>query len=173
MPLPDPLPARFVAHLTATVRCTVEHAMLDDGRADVTESAVAFEAHVDGDTVRVVGFPDIEGTVGTVIGSVDATVRVEGEPEGTYEVGTGHAAVDAALEFDPDSFLARTSRVSLRLESNARLADPEAMGDPLDAGDDRVVLVGEGTFEGGSLDGGRLALVIDCHIDRITPGGTD
>lgn len=167
MPLPDPLPARFVAHLTATVRCTVEHAMLDDDRAEVSETDIVFEAHVDGDTVRVVGFPDIEGVVGTAIGQVRTTVSVEDEPAGHYAPTTGHAAIEAALSFDPHSLLARTSRATMRLASDARLADPKATGDPLDAGDDRVILVGEGTFEGGSLDGGRLGLVIDCHIERV------
>lgn len=165
--LPDPLPTRFVARLAATVRCTVEHTMLDDDRADVTEADIAFEAHVDGATVRVVGFPDIASEVGTAIGRVRAEVRLDGEPEGTYDTETGHAAIDAALAFDPDSFLASTSRVMLRLATDARLADPKAAGNALDAGDERVVLVGEGTFDGGSLDGGRLGLVIACRIERV------
>lgn len=167
--LPDPLPTRFVAHLVATVRCTVEHSLLDDDRADVTETDVAFEAHVDGATVRVVGFPEIEGDVETAIGRVRATVRIDGDPEGQYDAATGHAAVDAALAFDPDSFLASTSRVAVRLETDARLSDPKATGNALDAGDDRVTLVCEGTFEGGSLDGGRLGLAIACRIERVEP----
>ncbi len=165
--LPDPIPTRFVAHLVASVRCTVEHSLLDDDRADVVETDVAFEAHVDGATVRVVGFPEIEGDVETAIGRVRATVRIDGEPEGRYDAATGHAAVDAALAFDPDSFLASTSRVTLLLATDARLADPKATGDPLDAGDDRVVLVGDGTFDGGSIDGGRLGLAITCRIERV------
>lgn len=167
MPLPDPLPARFTASLVATVRCTVEHAMLDDGRADVEQSGLAFETHVDGATVRVTGFPEIEAHVATAIGRVRATVTVDGTPRGTYDAATGHVDAEARLAFDPDSFLARTSRVALRLATDARLAKPTAAGNPLDAGDDRVVLVGEGTFEGGSLDGGRLGLVLDCRIERV------
>lgn len=165
--LPDPLPTRFVAHLIATVTCTVEHTLLDDDRADVTETEVSFEAHVDGATVRVVRFPAISGEVDTAIGLVRAEVRVDGEPEGTYDPATGHAAVDAGLAFDPDSFLASTSRVTLLLATDARLKDPKATGNPLDAGDDRVVLVGEGTFDGGSIDGGRLGLAIACRIERV------
>ena len=165
--LPDPLPASFTAHLVATVRCTVEHAMLDDGRAEVEQTDVAFEAHVDAGTVRVVGFPEVEAEVGTAIGRIRAVVTVDGEPEGAHDAETGHAHVAADLAFDPDSFLARTSRVTVTLQTNARLADPEAAGDPLDAGNARVVLVGEGTFDGGSLDGGRLGLVLDCRIERV------
>ena len=165
--LPDPLPASFTARLVATVRCTVEHAMLDDGRAEVVQTDVAFEAHVDAGTVRVVGFPEVEAEVGTAVGRVRAVVSVDGEPEGAHDAETGHASVAAALSFDPDSFLARTSRVAMTLQTNARLADPRAAGDPLDAGNARVVLVGEGTFDGGSLDGGRLALVLDCRIERV------
>ncbi len=141
--------------------------MLDDDRAEVTEPDVVFEAHVDGETVRVVGFPEIEGTVGTVIGDVRTAVSVEGEPAGRYDPETGHVTVEATLSFDPHSLLASTSRVALRLASDARLADPKADGNPLNAGDDRVTLVSEGTFEDGSLDGGRLGLVIDCQIGQI------
>ncbi len=162
-----PLPPRFVAHLVATVTCTVEHGMMDGDRADVVETDVAFEAHVDGATVRVVGFPEIASEVGTAIGRVRAEVRLYGEPEGIYDAATGHAAVDAALAFDPSSFLASTSRVTLRLATDARLADPKAAGNALDAADDHVALVGEGTFDGGSLDGGRLGLVIACRIERV------
>ena len=141
--------------------------MLDDGRVEVEQASVAFKAHVDAGTVRVVGFPEIEGEVGTAVGRVRAVVSVVGEPEGTHDAGTGHARVAADLAFDPDSFLARTSRVAVTLQTGARLADPEATGDPLDAGNARVVLVGEGTFDGGSLDGGRLALVLDARIERV------
>jgi len=166
-PLPDPLPASFTATLVATVHCTVEHGLLDDGRAEVEESGVAFRAHVDGGTVRVVGFPEIEAEVGTSLGQVRCVVSVDGEPEGDYDAATGHAHVSAELSFDPKSLFASTSRVAVRLESEARLADPKATGDPLDAGDDRVTLVGEGTFDGGSLDGGRLGLVLDCRIEAV------
>ena len=172
MKLPDPLPARFVARLSAALRCTVEHGLLDDGRADVEQDAVSFVAHVDvgGGTVRVVGFPAVEAEVGTAIGRIATTVSVEGEPEGTYAAETGHADVAAVLTFDPDSLLARTSRVAVHLRSDATLADPKATGDPLEAGDARVVLVGEGTFEGGSLDGGRLGLVLTCRVVGFEPG---
>ena len=139
--------------------------MLDDGRVEVEQASVAFKAHVDAGTVRVVGFPEIEGEVGTAVGRVRAVVSVEGEPE--HDAGTGHARVAADLAFAPDSFLARTSRVAVTLQTDARLADPRAAGDPLDAGNARVVLVGEGTFGGGSLDGGRLALVLDCRIEHV------
>ena len=162
MDLPYPLPASFVVSLTATVRCAVTHALLDDGRAEVVQEDVAFEAHVDDGRVRVVAFPDITGEVETAIGRVKTTVRLDGEPKGSHDAVTGHATVEALLEFDPASFLARTSRVSVRLSTDAHL-DGEA-GDPLDAGDSRVVLVGEGTFEGGSVDGGHLGLVLDAHV---------
>ena len=165
--LPDPLPTQFVARLVATVTCTVEHTLLDGDRADVVETDVVFEAHVDGATVRVVDFPAVSGEVDTAIGRVRAEVRVEGEPEGTYDPATGHASVEAALAFDPDSFLASTSRVSLQLASDARLADPKATGNPLDGGDARVVLVGEGLFEDGSLNGGRLGLALECRVERV------
>ena len=163
----DPLPARFAAALTATVRCTVEHALLDDGRAEVEETGVAFHAHVDGETLRVVGFPEIEAEVGTALGRVRCVVSVRGEPAGDYDAATGHATVDAELSFDPKSLFASTSRVAVTLNTEARLADPKAAGNPLDAGDARVVLVGEGTFRGGSLDGGRLGLVLDCRIEAV------
>jgi hypothetical protein len=166
-PLPDSLPARFTASLVATVRCTVEHAMLDGDRAEVEQTDVAFDAHVDDGMVRVVGFPEIAAEVETAIGSVRATVSVDGEPEGSHHAETGHVEVAATLAFDPSSLLARTSRVAVTLQTDARLADPKAKGDPLDARNARVVLVGEGTFEGGSLDGGRLGLVLDCTITGI------
>ena len=162
MTLPDPLPPRFRVALAASVRCTVEHSILDDGRAVVVQDDVAFEAHVADGRVRVAGFPEIEGEVGTTIGRVSAVVRLAGEPEGAHDAETGHASVAADLEFDPDSFLARTSRVAVQLQTDARLG--ETAGNPLDAGDGRVVLVGEGTFEGGSLDGGRLGLVLDARV---------
>lgn len=141
--------------------------MLDDGRADVEQARVTFEAHVDDGAVRVVGFPEIEAEVATAIGSVRAVVTVEGEPEGTHDPETGHARIAAALEFNPDSFLARTSRVAVTLQTDAHLTDPKAAGNPLDSGDARMVLVGEGTFDGGSLDGGRLALVLDARIASV------
>lgn len=170
--LPDPLPARFVASLAAVIRCTVEHGMLDDDRAEVEEDGVAFEAHVDvnAGTVRVVGFPEIEAEVGTAIGKIRTTVSVEGEPEGDYDAGTGNVAVEATLVFDPSSLLARKSRVAVRLHSDGRLADPKATGDPLEPGDTRVVLIGEGVFEGGSLDGGRLGLVLTCKVEGYEEG---
>ena len=170
--IPDPLPARFTASLVATVRCTVEHALLADGRAEVEEEGVAFEAHVDTEagTVRVVGFPEIEAEVGTAIGRITTAVRVEGEPEGTYDAETGRVEVEAVLTFDPSSLLARSSDVSVTLRSDARLADPKATGDPLEADDTRVVLVGEGLFEGGSVDGGRLGLVLDCRVAAVEAG---
>lgn len=167
MNLPDPLPDSFTVSLQATVRCTVEHDLLDGDRAEVTQRDVAFEAHIARGRVRVVGFPEIEGEVGTAIGSVRAVVRVEDEPTGTHDAATGHASIKARLTFDPDSFLASASRVAVLLETDARLADPEATGDALDG--DRVVLVGEGTFEGGSLDGGRLGLVLDACVASWSP----
>ena len=167
MLLPDPLPTRFIAALVATVRCTVEHALLDDGRAEVEQADVTFEAHVDGEAVRVVGFPEIESEVGTALGRVRTAVSVDGTPEGDYDAATGHATVEVALEFDPKSLFASTSRVSVRLTSDGRLADPESAGNPLDAGDTRVVLIGEGVFDGGSLDGGRLGLVLACQIAAV------
>lgn len=164
--LPDPLPARFTAALAATVRCTVEHSLLTGDRAEVEQKGVAFEAHVDVEagSVRVVGFPEIRAKVETAIGRVETGVTVEGEPEGTYDAQTGHVEVEAVLTFDPDSLLARASRVTVRLHSDGRLADPKAKGDPLEADDTRVVLVGEGLFEGGSVDGGRLGLVLTCAV---------
>lgn len=170
--LPDPLPPRFDVSLSATVRCTVEHGLLDDGRAEVEQKAVAFSARVDveQETVRVVGFPEIEAEVGTAIGKIRTTVSVEGEPEGDYDAETGNVAVEATLVFDPSSLLARRSRVAVRLHSDGRLADPKATGDPLEPGDTRVVLIGEGVFEGGSLDGGRLGLVLTCKVEGYEEG---
>lgn len=172
MRLPDPLPPRFAARLSATVRCTVEHGLLDDGRAEVEQKAVAFSAHVDTEagTVSVVGFPPIESEVGTVVGRITTTVSVDGDPGGTYDAATGHADIEAVLAFDPDSLLARTSRVTVRLQSSESLADPKATGDPLEAGDTRVVLLGEGVVEGGSVDGGRLGLVLTCTVDQVEAG---
>ena len=167
MPLPDPLPSRFTASLVATVHCTVEHSLLDGDRAEVEQPDVAFEAHVEDGSVRVVGFPEIEAEVETAISRIRTTVSVEGTPAGTHDAATGHVEAEATLSFDPSSFLASTSRVQVRLSSDDRIKDPKATGDALDGGDDRVVLVGEGTFEGGSLDGGRLGLVLECRIDAL------
>jgi hypothetical protein len=143
--------------------------MLDGGRAAVEQDGVSFSARVDvaAGTVHVVGFPEIEAEVETAIGTIRTAVTVEGEPEGAYDAVTGHVDVEASLTFDPSSLLARTSRVAVRLHTDGKLSDPKAAGNPLDAGDARVVLVGEGVFRGGSLDGGRLGLVLTCRVEGV------
>ena len=171
MRLPDPLPPRFTAGLVATIGCRVEHGLLRGDAAVVEEPDLHFDAEVDVEagTVRVVGFPEVRDTVATALGDVTTTVSVDGDPEGHYAAATGHVDVDARLTFKPKHLLARRSRVEVRLHTDGAV-DAEgvsAAGDPLHADDGHLVLVGEGTFEGGSLDGGRLWLSIRATLDRI------
>ncbi len=172
MRLPDPLPTRFTAALHATIQCRVEHGLIRGDATVVEAKGLSFDAEVDVEagTVRVVGFPAVEETVPTSLGDVATTVSVDGDPEGRYDADTGHVEVDAVLTFRPAHLLARRSRVSVRLHTDGAV-DAEgvvATGDPLHADDGLLVLVGEGTFDGGSLDGGRVVLAITATLDGLT-----
>lgn len=175
MPLPNPLPDRFTATLHGRVRAAIAHSILDGGRqsfeAPSDGGRLTIRADVDrtGGTLRITEFPAVEDRVGTAIGSVRAVVTVEGEPEGTFADDTGHVRVEAPVHVEPKSILASDSsmRVTLTTDGALRQPDIDAQGDPLDDGDATVRLVGEGTFEGGSLDGGTMWLVIDCEVASV------
>ena len=171
MPLPDPLPARAAATLDATVRALIVHDVLKGGRhvMEVPSGAVRVTVDREAGTLRLDAFPEIEDEVQTAIGSVRAVVSVEGTPEGTYDDATGHVEIEVPLHLDAKSFLARDSDAVLTLDSRGRLDEPglSATGDPFDAGDPTVRLVGRGTFEGGSLDGGALWLVLDATVSDV------
>ncbi len=174
--MPADLPPQFSARLDADVYALLEHGILDGDRQlvrepDAGDPPLHFRAALDRDagTVRLLDFPPVTDDVDTDLGNVSATVSIDGDPEGTYDGGTGHVAIDVELTVDPKHLLARTSRVRLTLSSDAaiREAELEADGDPLTLDDGSVTLVGRGTFEGGTLDGGTLWLAIACAIDDV------
>ena len=171
MPLPDPLPARAAATLDATVRALIVHDVLDGGRhvMEVPAGAVRVTVDREAGTLRLDAFPEIEDEVQTAIGSVRAVVSVEGMPEGTYDDATGHVEIEVPLHLDAKSVLARDSDAVVTLGSRDTVNEPglSAAGDPFDAGDPTVRLVGRGTFEGGSLDGGALWLVLDATVSDV------
>lgn len=175
--MPADLPARFRATLDADVYALLAHRILDgDNRHLVHEPRegdllLVFHAEVDrgAETVRLVDFPPVTDHVGTDLGEVSATVTVEGNPEGFFHPTTGEVEIDVTLRFDPDHLLARASRVTLALRSDIRIEQPEldATGVPFSDEEGALTLVGHGTFEGGTLDGGDLWLAIACAVEEI------
>ena len=175
--MPADLPAQFSARLDADVYALLAHAILDgDNRHLVHEPSdggdpIRFRATLDRDagTVRLLDFPPVTDRVGTDLGEVEATVTIEGDPEGHFDAATGHVEIEIALAFDPKHLLARTSRVTLTLSSDAQIdqAELDATGDPLALDAGTLTLVGHGTFDGGTLDGGDLWLAIACAIDDV------
>lgn len=172
MPVPSPLPARAAATLDARVHALIVHGVLDGGRhrldAPGGDGALAVRVTVDrgAGTLRLDAFPEIEDRVATAIGGVRAVVSVVGTPEGSYDDATGHVDVDVPLHLDAKGFLARDSDVVVSLSSRGSVDEGglAGAGDPFDAGDPTVRLVGSGTFDGGSLDGGSLWLVLDATV---------
>jgi hypothetical protein len=169
-------PAQITASLDARVHCILAHVILEGDRAYVDEpdpedDAIHFSAELDREKgeAKLVDFPPIKDAVRTDLGRIKAEVRVEKAETGTYDAETGHVTVAVRLAFDPDHFLARTSEVELTLSSDAAWDEPEyhAVGKPLTLEDGTIVLVGEGTFDGGSLDGGKLYLAIECEVMEI------
>lgn len=172
MPLPDPLPPQFTAALAVTVRALIKHPILKGGRQSVeapAQGALAARAEVDrqAGTVRITAFPAVSDRVATKLGRVRATVEMDGQPAGSFADATGHVSVEATLDVRPKTLLASASTVTMALSSDAALdADGlAAQGDPLDDGDDRLRLVGSGRFEGGTLSGGTMWLVLDCVVE--------
>jgi hypothetical protein len=176
--VPAHLPPRFRAALDADVYALLAHRILDgDDRHLVHEpkdgeALILFHAEVDRDaeTVRLIDFPPVTDHVGTDLGEIEATVTVEGNPEGFFHPTTGEVEIDVTLTFKPRHVLARTSRVTLALRSDARIdqAELDATGVPFTDADRSLTLVGHGTFEGGTLDGGDLWLAIACAVEDIT-----
>lgn len=176
MPLPNPLPPQFTARLAVTVRAVIEHPILKGGRQSVgapAEGALDARAEVDrgAGTLRITSFPDVSDRVATKIGRVRAVVGLGGQPGGSFHHETGHVSVETTLDVRPKSLLASDSAVTMVLSSNAAVdADGlAAQGDPLNDGDDRLRLVGKGRFEGGTLSGGTMWLVLDCRVESVEP----
>ncbi len=174
--MPTDLPSQFSARLDADVYALLVHPILDGDRQLVREpdegdDPLLFRAALDREagTVRLLDFPPVTDHVGTALGEVAATVTIEGDPTGDYDRNTGHVHIEVALTFAPKHLLARKSRVKLALSSEATIREPEleADGDPFTLDDGTLILVGHGTFEGGSLDGGDLWLAISCAIDDV------
>lgn len=174
MPVPAPLPDRFSATLRVRLRALFEHSVLDGGRqrveappagADALEVRVA----VDGDTLRLLSFPEIEDTVDTAIGRIGAVVSVEGEPEGAFDTETGRIEIAVPIHLDAQHLLASDSDARLAMTTDGAVDQPElsAEGEPFDAGDPVVRLVGSGTFQDGSLDGGTMWLALDAEIVAV------
>ena len=174
MPLPDPLPPSFTAALAVTVRAVIEHPVLKGGRQSVgapADGALDAAAEVDrgAGTVRITAFPAVSDRVATKLGRITAAVELRGQPGGAFDDATGHVSVETTLDVRPKSLLARDSAVTMTLASDATLDAPglAAQGDPLDDGDDRLRLVGHGRFEGGTLAGGTMWLVLDCTVESV------
>lgn len=176
MPLPDPLPPQFTATIQARVRALLTHSILDGDRqsveapsADAAHLTVRVEVDREAGTLRLVQFPEVEDEVETAIGSVRAVVTVDGRPEGTYDAETGHVRLEVPVEVDPKSMLASDSAARVVLSSDGAIDQPglKATGDPFNEGDAVVRLVGQGTFEGGSLDGGTLWLVVEGEVASV------
>ncbi len=170
------LPPQFSARLDADVYALLAHSILTGDRQlvrepDAGDPPLHFRAALDRDagTVRLLDFPPVTDEVGTALGHVTATVTIQGDPEGAFDSETGHVRIEVELTIDPKHLLARTSRVRLALSSEAtiRQAELEADGVPLTLSDGTVTLVGQGTFEGGTLDGGTFWLAIACAIDDV------
>ena len=176
MPLPDPLPPSFSAALAVTVRAVIEHPILKGGRQSVdapAQGTLDARAEVDrrAGTLQITAFPPVSDRVATKLGRVRAVVELGGQPAGTFDDATGHVSFETTLDVRPKSLLASDSTVTMVLSSDAAL-DVEglaAKGDPLDDGDDRLRLVGHGRFEGGTLAGGSLWLVLDAHVVSVEP----
>ena len=176
--MPPDLPSQFSARLDADVYALLAHRILDGDNRHLVhepkegEGLIVFHAEVDRDaeTVHLLDFPPVTDHVGTDLGDVKATVTVEGDPGGYFHPTTGHVEIDVTLTFEPRHMLARTSRVTVPLRTEARLEQPEldATGAPFSSSDGTLTLVGRGTFEGGTLDGGSLWLAIACLIEDIT-----
>jgi hypothetical protein len=176
--VPANLPPRFRATLDADVYALLAHRILDDDNRHLVhepkegEDLLIFHAEVDreAETVRLIDFPPVTDHVGTDIGEIEATVIVEGDPEGYFHPTTGEVEIEVTLRFDPKHMLARTSRVTLLLRSDAHIDQEEldATGVAFTDADRSLTLVGHGTFEGGTLAGGTLWLAIACEIDDIT-----
>ena len=171
MSVPDPLPPRFTATLRARLSALFVHSILKGGRQLVEapgadDDPLEVRVAVDGETLRLESFPELEDAVGTMIGKVRAAVRVVGEPEGAFHPASGRAEIEVPVHIATKHLLARDSTARLSLATDGAVDEPElqAEGDPLDAGDEVVRLVGRGTFEGGSLDGGTLWLVMDAEV---------
>ncbi len=174
MPLPDPLPPSFSATLAVTVRALIRHPILKGGRQSVeapAEGTLEARAEVDrqAGTLRITAFPSVSDRVATKLGRIRATVELGDEPAGTFADQTGHVSIETTMDVRPKSLLASDSTVMMTLSSDAAL-DVEglaAQGDPLDDGDDRVRLVGQGPFKGGTLAGGTMWLVLDCTVESV------
>ena len=176
MPLPDPLPPRFVATLHARVSALFAHGILRGGRQLVEKPSdggpplvLRIEGDVGAGTLRLVAFPEVEDAVGTLIGKVRAAVQVGGQPEGSFDAATGRVEIDVPIHLDTRHLLARDSDAVLTLSTHVAVDQPElsAEGDPFHGGDPVVRLVGTGTFEGGSLAGGTLWLVLDAEVQDV------
>jgi hypothetical protein len=176
--VPLDLPARFRATLDADVYALLAHRILDGDNRHLVhepkegEDLIVFHAEVDreAETVHLIDFPPVTDHVGTDLGEIEATVSVEGDPGGYFHPTTGHVEIDVTLKFAPRHMLARTSRVTVSLRSDERLEQPEldATGVPFTSADRSLTLVGHGTFEGGTLNGGSIWLAIACYIEDIT-----
>ena len=174
MPLPDPLPPSFAATLAVTVRAVIAHPVLKGGRQSVEAPAsgtldATAEVDREAGTLRITAFPPVSDRVATKLGRIKATVELGDEPAGTFDDETGHVSFETTLDVRPKSLLARDSTVTMTLASDASVDTDglAATGDPLDDGDDRVRLVGEGRFEGGTLAGGTMWLVLDAHVESV------
>lgn len=174
MPLPNPLPPQFTATLAVTVRAVIEHPILKGGRQAVdAPSQGTLEAHAEVDreaeTLQITAFPSVSDRVATKLGRIKAAVEMRGQPSGTFHDATGHVSVEATMDVRPKSLLARDSSVTMTLTSDDALDLPDlaADGDPLDDGDDRLRLVGHGQFEGGTLAGGTMWLVLDAVVESV------
>lgn len=169
--LPDPLPARAKATLDAKVQALIVHDVLDGGRHLLEADGLSVEVVVDrsSGTLTLASFPEIEDEVGTAIGDVRAVVSVEGEPEGEYDDDGGHIRIEVPLRLDAKSVFARDSDLALTLSSEGSV-DQDGLsgeGDPFEAGDPTVRLVGDGVLDGGSLDGARVWLVLEGTVAEV------
>lgn len=171
MSLPDPLPARATATLDAAVRAVIAHDLLDGGRHTLEANGLSVRVRVDREagSLTLDSFPDIDDDVDTAIGRVRAVVSVEGQPEGHYDGATGHVSIAVPLHLDAKSLFARDSDLRLPLSSDRTLDRDglSATGDPFDAGDPTVRLVGEGTLDGGSLDGASVSLILSGTVTDV------
>lgn len=168
--------AKITARLEARLDCILTHSILKGDRSHVSEpdaedEPIRFQAELDREagTARLVDFPPVRDAVETDLGEIKAEVRVEKSEVGTYDAETGHVSLAVRLAFDPDGFLARTSKVDLTLSTQNTFDEPEhaAEGAPLSLKSGTLRLVGEGTFDGGSLMDGTLFLAIDCAVLEI------
>ena len=159
-----PIPIQTVIAGSAFVRITGQGAgsRTTNGPIDLT-----FDESRNGVQINAVNFEQI-----TVWG-FDFNINLVSSEMGTYDCETGQMAIPIELELVPDSFLLSGGNARFVLTTNFSEADgglDDVSGRPLDFSTGSVVLVGAGTFDGGTaIDGEFFTVVYNGICSPIPP----